>query len=126
MGLSFASVSDDFWDGTAWSYRDDEHRTHSDAYLLFQRDLALRNFDLSNVNEREAIGTSRGGGQSRSGFPAWCGLQVGKSGAGSDPCHSDKALSELCSLAPYELGAPVRALLNPQAMAKDGPRQSAN
>jgi hypothetical protein len=40
-------VSDEFWVGTAWSYRDDEHSRHSDAYLLFQRDLALRNFDLS-------------------------------------------------------------------------------
>lgn len=35
------------WTNIAWSYRDDEHAEHSDAYLLVQRDAALRNFDLS-------------------------------------------------------------------------------
>ncbi|OII27314.1 GIY-YIG nuclease family protein [Frigoribacterium sp. MCBA15_019] len=41
------SVSDEFWEGVAWAYRDDEHRRHSDLYLLVQRDEALRNYDLS-------------------------------------------------------------------------------
>lgn len=35
------------WKNTAWAYRDEEHTQSSDAYLLWQRDKALRNFDLS-------------------------------------------------------------------------------
>ena len=35
------------WESTAWCYRDEEHTQHSDLYLLWQRDKALRNFDLS-------------------------------------------------------------------------------
>ena len=40
-------VSDSFWTDVAWAYRDDEHTRLSDAYLLVQRDEALRNYDLS-------------------------------------------------------------------------------
>lgn len=40
-------MSKDMWEGSAWGYRDEEHAEHSDAYLLVQRDRALRNFDLS-------------------------------------------------------------------------------
>lgn len=40
-------VGEELWADIAWSYRDDEHAEHSDAYLLVQRDVALRNFDLS-------------------------------------------------------------------------------
>lgn len=40
-------MSEEMWDGSAWMYRDDEHAEHSDEYMLFQRDRALRNFDLS-------------------------------------------------------------------------------
>jgi hypothetical protein len=39
--------SEEFWQSVAWSYRDDEHRYHSDAYLLWNRDQALRNYDIS-------------------------------------------------------------------------------
>jgi excisionase family DNA binding protein len=35
------------WEDTALCYRDDEHTQHSDLYLLWQRDVGLRNFDLS-------------------------------------------------------------------------------
>jgi hypothetical protein len=40
-------LGEQLWENTAWAYRDDEHTQHSDAYLLVQRDKALRNFDLS-------------------------------------------------------------------------------
>lgn len=40
-------VSEAFWADVAWAYRDDEHTRLSDAYLLVQRDEALRNYDLS-------------------------------------------------------------------------------
>ncbi|AUI52921.1 GIY-YIG nuclease family protein [Arthrobacter crystallopoietes] len=42
-----AHFSDQSWENTAWAYRDEDHAQHSDAYLLVQRDTALRNFDLS-------------------------------------------------------------------------------
>ncbi|NMR31957.1 GIY-YIG nuclease family protein [Crystallibacter degradans] len=42
-----ADFSDRAWEDQAWRYRDDDHAQHSDAYLLVQRDKALRNFDLS-------------------------------------------------------------------------------
>lgn len=42
-----AQVGDEFWEESAWLYRDDEHTQHSDVYLLVQRDQALVNFDLS-------------------------------------------------------------------------------
>lgn len=35
------------WRSLDWAYRDDEHRELSDAYLLTNRDRALRNYDLS-------------------------------------------------------------------------------
>ncbi|AIY03007.1 hypothetical protein ART_3408 [Arthrobacter sp. PAMC 25486] len=40
-------MSEEMWEGSDWMYRDEEHAEHSDAYLLVQRDRALRNFDLS-------------------------------------------------------------------------------
>lgn len=40
-------LGEHLWEATAWCYRDEEHTQHSDLYLLWQRDLALRNFDLS-------------------------------------------------------------------------------
>lgn len=40
-------MSEKMWDDAGWTYRDAEHAEHSDAYLLVQRDAALRNFDLS-------------------------------------------------------------------------------
>lgn len=40
-------VDERLWQKTAWAYRDEDHTEHSDAYLLWQRDGALRNFDLS-------------------------------------------------------------------------------
>lgn len=40
-------LGEELWKSTAWTYRDEEHSQHSDAYLLVQRDAALRNFDLS-------------------------------------------------------------------------------
>jgi hypothetical protein len=45
--LTRERAGEELWRGTAWSYRDDEHTQHSDAYLLWQRDAALVNFDLS-------------------------------------------------------------------------------
>lgn len=42
-----AHFSDQAWEDEAWRYRDEDHAQHSDAYLLVQRDTALRNFDLS-------------------------------------------------------------------------------
>lgn len=45
--LTCERADEDLWKGTAWSYRDEEHTQHSDAYLLWQRDAALVNFDLS-------------------------------------------------------------------------------
>lgn len=39
--------SDEVWESVDWAYRDEEHRQHSDAFLLWNRDRALRNFDLS-------------------------------------------------------------------------------
>jgi hypothetical protein len=38
-----ADFSDKAWEDEAWRYRDEEHTRHSDAYLLVQRDKALRN-----------------------------------------------------------------------------------
>ncbi|MCW2134997.1 GIY-YIG nuclease family protein [Arthrobacter sp. VKM Ac-2550] len=40
-------LGEQLWENIAWAYRDEEHTRHSDAYLLWQRDKALRNFDLS-------------------------------------------------------------------------------
>lgn len=40
-------LGEQLWEDTAWCYRDQEHTQHSDLYLLWQRDSALRNFDLS-------------------------------------------------------------------------------
>ncbi|WP_369744460.1 GIY-YIG nuclease family protein [Paenarthrobacter sp. AMU7] len=40
-------LGEQLWKDTAWCYRDEEHTQHSDLYLLWQRDGALRNFDLS-------------------------------------------------------------------------------
>lgn len=40
-------MSAEMWDDSAWMYRDDEHAEHSDEFMLFQRDRAMRNFDLS-------------------------------------------------------------------------------
>jgi hypothetical protein len=40
-------MSESLWESTAWSYRDEEHRELSDAFLLWNRDRALRNLDLS-------------------------------------------------------------------------------
>ncbi|WP_416416135.1 GIY-YIG nuclease family protein [Paenarthrobacter aromaticivorans] len=40
-------LGEQLWEGTAWAYRDEEHTQNSDLYLLWQRDKALRNFDLS-------------------------------------------------------------------------------
>lgn len=42
-----ADFSDKAWEDDAWRYRDEEHTRHSDGYLLWQRDKALRSFDLS-------------------------------------------------------------------------------
>lgn len=35
------------WQKSAWQYRDDEHREHSDLFCVAWRDMALVNFDLS-------------------------------------------------------------------------------
>lgn len=40
-------MSAESWQSLAWMFRDEDHRQLSDAYILFQRDQALRNFDLS-------------------------------------------------------------------------------
>lgn len=40
-------AGEEWWESAKWVYRDEEYSQHSDAYLLVQRDRALRNFDLS-------------------------------------------------------------------------------
>ena len=42
-----AELGEQYWEETAWVYRDEEHTQHSDLFLLWQRDRALGNFDLS-------------------------------------------------------------------------------
>lgn len=41
------ALGDDLWNKVSWMFHDDEHRRHSDAFLLYQRDLAMQNYDLS-------------------------------------------------------------------------------
>lgn len=36
-----------YWEGRAWQFRDEEQTRFSDAFLLWNRDEALRNYDLS-------------------------------------------------------------------------------
>lgn len=45
--FDWSLVDERLREGTAWAYRDEERSRHSDAYLLVQRDQALRNYDLS-------------------------------------------------------------------------------
>lgn len=45
--LTQEEVGEELWGQIAWAYSDREHKRHSDAYLLVQRDAALVNFDLS-------------------------------------------------------------------------------
>lgn len=57
-------MSESMWESMDWAFRDDEHRELSDAFLLMNRDRALRNYDLSmayfEALDRDEFETSLG------------------------------------------------------------------